>query len=82
MGLFDKNDHIKNSKDLNRELKKQKFLSPSERKLIEKKAKKLIDEPSGLSKEEWRKKVAGSMERNEGDNIDREEAERLKRLGK
>ena len=82
MGLFDKKDHIKSPKELHEALKKEKYLSAEERKKIEMKAGKFVQESSGISKEEWKKKVVLPMERDTKDKIDRVEANRLKKFGK
>lgn len=79
MGLFDKKDHIKSTKDLDRALKKNKFLTKNERKEVEKKAEKFIRESSGLSKKEWDNKVLRPLMKDSKDNIDRGEISKLKK---
>ena len=82
MGLFDKKDHIKKTKELHNILKKETYLTPEERKRIEEKARSSITQPSGLSKKEWLQKVVRPLEKDTEDKIDRSEASRLKKLGK
>ncbi|MEK7162566.1 MAG: hypothetical protein AAB730_01785 [Patescibacteria group bacterium] len=81
MGLFDKKSHIKSKKELDRVLKKQSYLAPKERKLVEERAKKLLHESSGMSQKEWQR-FTGKLERDTKDAIDAAEARRLRKLGK
>jgi hypothetical protein len=82
MGIFDKKDHIKSSKELDLKLRKEKYLSREERQKVEKLAKKFIVESSGLSKKEWQNKVVRQLKNDPNDKIDRSEASKLKKLGK
>ena len=82
MGIFDKKDHIKSSKELDLKLRKEKYLSKEERQKVEKLAKKFIEDPSGLSKKEWKEKVVREIKNDTKDKIDPREASRLKKFGK
>jgi hypothetical protein len=82
MGLFKDNKNIKNSKDLYKALKSERYLTPKERSLVMNKAKGLIKESSGMSKEEWHKKVVRPLMKNSKDKIDPYEARRLHKFGK
>ena len=82
MGLFDKKDHIKTRKELHDVLKKDHIFE-KDRKLIEKKAEKYIDDGySGMSKKEWKQKVVRPLEKDTKDRISPKEARHLKDLGK
>ena len=79
MGLFDKKDHIKSSKELDKQLKEIKRLSPKERKELESMMKPGILKPSGLSKKEFNK----TLEKADKDNkIDHADAYHIKKYGK
>jgi len=82
MELFGNRGHIKSTKKLERALTKEHYLTPKERKVVGAKATKFLHQPSGLSKEEWRKKIARPLEKNTKDIIDIGEARRLRKLGK
>jgi len=82
MGLFDGKSHIKNTKDLDKALKKEGYLTKNERRFVKEKAEKLVKGGSGMSKEEWRKKIISPMQKNSKDSIDSGEASKLKKFGK
>ena len=79
MGLFDKKDHIKNTKELKGFLKNVKSLSPKEKKALEELAKTNVRQPSGLSKKEWGKVLQRADKENK---IDHSDAYRLKKYGR
>lgn len=79
MGLFDKKDHVKNTKELKGFLKNVKSLSPKEKKALKELARPNVMQPSGLSKKEWNKVLQKADKEN---IIDHSDAYRLKKYGR